>query len=158
MIHWFFRLDTWYDIIMNRDVLGRFTKGSYQRKGENNPNWKGDYISKAGIHAWLVREYGKPKKCENCKSTKAKRYDWANIGGVYKRDRQFFMRLCRSCHVKMDKNYNKKDEPIYKQYEPKNIEIICKTCKKQTIVRSNNRQFCSKSCWYNRNKFNTQVF
>lgn len=97
-----------------RDENGRFVKGYKQGLGEDNPNWKGDDVGLSPIHTWLNRHYGKPRFCERCHTTTAKMYDWANISGEYKRDRSDFLRLCRSCHVKMDKNWIKKPERIYK--------------------------------------------
>jgi len=138
-----------------RDNNGRFAKKRKQGEGEKNPNWKGDDVSIYGLHAWLVRKYGKPQKCEVCGTTTAKRFDWACLNERYIRDRSCFIRLCRSCHVKMDKNFVKKNKAVYKKYEPVNIQISCKTCGKTIFVRSKNRQYCSKYCWYHRNE---QVF
>ena len=45
---------------------------------------------------------GKADYCSNNKNHKAKRYDWANISGKYKRDFSDYKPLCRSCHEKMD--------------------------------------------------------
>ena len=72
------------------------------KKDKHSPNWKGDKVRKAGLHNWVERHKGKPRKCEHCKTTKAKQYDWANISQEYKRELSDFMRLCRSCHAKYD--------------------------------------------------------
>jgi len=32
-----------------------------------------------------------------------KRYEWANVSGKYRREREDFVRLCKKCHCKMDK-------------------------------------------------------
>lgn len=69
---------------------------------EKNPNWKGQKAGYMAIHNWLRRYLGSPKRCENCGTTQAKRYDWANISGKYKRDFNDYVRLCVSCHLKMD--------------------------------------------------------
>ena len=70
--------------------------------GEDSNNWRGDNVGMSGLHNWVERKKGKPKKCEHCATTKAKQYDWANISQEYKRDLDDFMRLCRSCHAKYD--------------------------------------------------------
>lgn len=64
--------------------------------------WKGGNVGKGGLHNWVQKHKGKPRKCEHCHTTKAKQYDWANISQEYKRDVNDFKRLCRSCHAKFD--------------------------------------------------------
>ena len=54
------------------------------------------------IHTWMNYHFGKPMKCEHCKNTDKKRYDWANISGKYLRIKEDWYRLCRSCHIKYD--------------------------------------------------------
>lgn len=71
-------------------------------EGENSFAWKGDKITYAGIHSYIKLKFGKPLKCEECKTEKAKRYDWANVSGKYLRAREDWRRLCRKCHFKMD--------------------------------------------------------
>ena len=68
--------------------------------GENNPCWKGDDVGYHALHAWVQRELGTPKKCVRCGTTKAKRYEWANISREYKRNLSDWERLCVSCHRK----------------------------------------------------------
>ena len=76
--------------------------------GENSKNWKGDTLSKGGIHSWMKRTYGSPRKCDECGITNAKRFDWASIDHTYLRNRSKWRRLCRSCHRKYDyRNKNK---------------------------------------------------
>jgi hypothetical protein len=55
------------------------------------------------IHKWMRDNYGKASKCEHCNTTTSKRYDWALIANCeYAKDRDVFIELCRSCHVKYD--------------------------------------------------------
>lgn len=58
------------------------------------------------LHVLVAKRFGKPKKCEDCKTTEAKRYDWANTGNNYGYPyivlREDWIRLCRSCHQKRD--------------------------------------------------------
>lgn len=58
------------------------------------------------LHVKVAKAFGKPKLCEDCKTTTAKRYDWANTGDNYGYPyvvlRENWRRLCRSCHQKLD--------------------------------------------------------
>ena|SRR3990167_9223635 len=72
-------------------------------RGENNRHWKGDKVKYRSLHSWIERQLGKPRKCEFCEITIAKRYEWANISGEYKRDISDFMRLCVKCHSAYDR-------------------------------------------------------
>ena len=88
-------------------------------KGEKAPNWKGKAAGKAAIHDWLNALYGKPRFCEGCGDESRmgdKRYDWANISGQYKRDRDDFLRLCKSCHRRFDLTPKKKEHAIKNLY------------------------------------------
>lgn len=76
-------------------------------QNENHPGWKGDKVGYAGIHRWVERKLGKPKKCDDCGTNKRKMYHWANVSGEYKRDLKDWLRLCVSCHHKLDKNRRK---------------------------------------------------
>lgn len=50
------------------------------------------------IHRRVEKVLGRPKICENCGTTKKKKYDWSNISGLYKDDVNDYIRLCISCH------------------------------------------------------------
>lgn len=85
----------------------RCTKISYnkgkkfpERSGEKHPGWKGDKAGYLAIHAWVQRRLGKPNKCVECGTATAKKFEWANISGKYKRNVKDFRRLCTSCHRK----------------------------------------------------------
>lgn len=58
------------------------------------------------LHVLVAKAFGKPRLCEDCGTTEAKRYDWANLGGNYGYPyvvcREDWKRLCRSCHQKLD--------------------------------------------------------
>jgi len=71
-------------------------------KDEKNPAWKGDDVGYHGIHRWVIRKLGTPKKCAHCNSVSKKKYEWANKNHEYKRNLQDWMRLCTSCHRKHD--------------------------------------------------------
>lgn len=72
------------------------------QKGKGHPLWK-ENVGYWGIHKWIVRNYGRANKCENCGTLSAKCYDWSNISLMYKRDIADWWQLCRSCHIGFDK-------------------------------------------------------
>lgn len=63
---------------------------------------KGDDVGYEGLHAWVRKERGTPEICEHCGTIEAKKYEWANKSGEYKRDLDDWIRLCTSCHHKYD--------------------------------------------------------
>jgi len=77
--------------------------------GEEHHLWKGENGSKATKHAWVKSRLGKPNKCEHCGTTSAKKFEWANKSGQYKRDLTDWLRLCTRCHVFYDKKDNLKE-------------------------------------------------
>ena len=70
--------------------------------GEKSRRWKGESAGYAAKHMWITKHYGRASKCSLDSSHKAKRYEWANISGEYKRDMSDYIELCPSCHRKMD--------------------------------------------------------
>lgn len=83
-------------------------------KNDKAPNWRGDKVKKHGIHNWLEVNFGKPKICDNanCKG-KCKTYDWClKRGKDYERNRNYFLRMCRSCHRSYDLTPIKKSQAI----------------------------------------------
>ena len=92
---------------MSKSHKGYHPKSEF-KKG-HQINFKGDNIQKGGIHDWLRNKFGKANKCENknCKNL-SKKYDWSLLKGKkYKRIRNNFWMLCRSCHNKYDGNWEK---------------------------------------------------
>ena len=77
-----------------------FKKGQFLN--ENHFLWKGDEAGYHAIHKWIIRKLGQPSLCEECGTTTAKRFEWANISGEYKRDFDDYKRLCKSCHALFD--------------------------------------------------------
>lgn len=77
-------------------LIGRF--GSKARR------WKGDKAGYVAKHMWIIKHYGNALFCENDKTHKAKRYEWSNISGKYKRARSDYRQLCPSCHRILDIN------------------------------------------------------
>lgn len=71
-------------------------------RGERNNKWKGDEVGYHGIHEWLSRYFGEPKKCEECGiDDPLKRYEWACIH-KHERKRENYIRLCKKCHNLLD--------------------------------------------------------
>lgn len=75
--------------------------------GSNNPCWKGDKAKVAAMHDWIKRKKGKPNLCEVCGTTKAKKFEWANIDHKYKRLLEDYIRMCTKCHLSFDRENNR---------------------------------------------------
>lgn len=80
-----------------------FQKGhapTYIKRGAEHCGWKGDGVGYWGIHKWIMRNFGNPSICENCKKDNltGRQIHWANISHKYKRDIKDWKRLCQSCH------------------------------------------------------------
>src|SRR3990167_1845893 len=70
-----------------------FSKGHVPAtKGKPSP-FKKDNPGYDALHEWVERWAGKPRKCDNCGTTEAKRFDWANKSGKYLRDLTDWIRL-----------------------------------------------------------------
>ena len=80
-----------------------FGKERNEIRDEKHWNWKGEDGIYSTHHQWVKRRLGKPSLCEHCGTTEAKRFEWANKSGQYKRDLSDWMRLCTSCHHKYDR-------------------------------------------------------
>ena len=80
-----------------------------KRTGEENHLWKGNDVGYRAIHEWVIREKGKPDKCEHCGlgSADNKRLVWANKSHHYLRDVNDWIRLCYLCHRKFDFPFEK---------------------------------------------------
>ena len=107
-------------------------------------NWKGEEASYLAKHDYIQYHYGKPSLCENCGTTTAKKYEWANISGEHKRDRTDYIRLCTSCHRKYD-NSKKPKKQFCKhghEYTPENTYIskitgyrFCRMCHRNQYIK-----------------------
>ncbi len=84
---------------------------------ELHSSWKGDKVGYKALHEWVYKQLGNPSKCQNCRITTAKRFEWANKSGRYLRNISDWLRLCTCCHRKHDKAL--KDELIQKAEELK---------------------------------------
>ena len=74
---------------------------------ETHPRWKGDDVGYIALHQWVRKHKGEPNECEMCKTKTAKKFEWANISGEYKRELNDWTRLCTKCHHEYDNIYTK---------------------------------------------------
>lgn len=89
----------------NKNTLGR--KQSPEEKEKRAKSmFKGDDICKRMKHTRIEKKYGTPSYCEICKKTDKKKYEWANTDHKYVLKREFWRRLCTSCHKKYDIRHN----------------------------------------------------
>ena len=90
-------------------IYERFKQAGYKsriakkrnQKGPNNDSWKGNKAGYKALHYRVIKERGTPKLCEECGTTTAKKYQWANMTKNYSNIMDY-KRLCISCHAKMD--------------------------------------------------------
>lgn len=88
--------------------------------GKNNPSWKGDKVSYAGLHHWIKKELGKPNECKICQTKQTKRYEWAMIEKKFTRNPSNWISLCGSCHRYLDGNGRIKGTQIDRLTQLKN--------------------------------------
>ena len=102
-----------------------FTKEWKQRIAEgsmgNQARYKGENVGYWGLHRWLDRTLGRPKKCQDCGNENKSRYYWANISGLYKRDTNDFKRLCGKCHKAFDKDKHTNQEIMMEKRLPEKL-------------------------------------
>lgn len=84
-----------------------FQKGHTLQLGEKHWSWKGDKAGKTALHDWVKHRLGIPSLCEHCKTTTAKKFEWANKSHEYKRELSDWIRLCTQCHRKYDNHAQK---------------------------------------------------
>lgn len=75
---------------------------SKSKMGEKHPLWKGDKAGYKSIHQWVVRMLGRADECAECNSTEY--VEWANKSHKYMRDLTDWIKLCKKCHKKYDRN------------------------------------------------------
>jgi NUMOD3 motif len=88
-------------------------KISEAKKGENNPQWKDEYVGYDALHVWVKRHKSKPKKCIICKKVKflelcnisneinvVERYETGDpvILATYNRNLKNWYYACVKCH------------------------------------------------------------
>jgi hypothetical protein len=90
---------------MKRNGIKSRVAAKRNQSGDKNSSWKGDDACYSAFHLRVQSARGKPACCEHCGTTVAENYDWANLTGNYQ-DVSDYIRLCRSCHWKMDGTIN----------------------------------------------------
>jgi hypothetical protein len=90
--------------IYSDETLLKMSKNKKIYRGEEHPSWNPN-PTYSGIHQWIGNVLGSPKECSKCNFTSdnSRQFHWANISGKYLRDVNDWVRLCVSCHFKMDK-------------------------------------------------------
>lgn len=95
----------------NKGLVGNTNSGSFKNghvgmSNHQHPLWKGESVSRKGLHNWLHRKLGKASMCEFCGKTKG-RFEWANKSHRYIRSLEDWFQLCYSCHDKYDNVHEK---------------------------------------------------
>lgn len=111
--------------------------------GDKSRRWKGENAGYVAKHMWIIKHFGKASKCEFNSNHKAKRYEWANVSGEYRRDKSDYIELCPSCHRIMDNRkghfckhgHEFTDENTY--IDPRGFRQ-CKKCRKDAVRRYKN--------------------
>jgi len=76
------------------------TRAKIGRFGPEHHGWKGENVSYSGLHAWARRTFTKTGRCEVCGEERLT--EWSNISGEYRREREDWREICRSCHRRLD--------------------------------------------------------
>ena len=77
-------------------------------RGEKSAHWKGDKVGYYWLHNYMLQQIPKPEVCPMCGQLPTlykdgkRRFDLANITGIYNRESENWKYLCRSCHIKFD--------------------------------------------------------
>lgn len=75
------------------------------KSGEQSHNWVGDKVSRRSMHSRVERELGKASEylCIDCESRPG--HDWSQEPNTDWLDVNSYSPRCRSCHVKLDRNW-----------------------------------------------------
>jgi len=92
-------------ILSRRDAVACVKHAYRNNEGRKNGMWKGDSAGYSALHIWISSVLGKPRRCSFCGTTKAKKFEWANLSHKYKRRVDDWVRLCTKCHIKYDKSF-----------------------------------------------------
>lgn len=83
-------------VMTNHDIPRR-AQAKRNQFGPANTAWKGDAAQYQALHLRVATVRGKPSRCDQCGTTTARRYEWANLTGNY-RDVNDYRRMCVPCH------------------------------------------------------------
>ena len=120
---------------MTAETRQRFREA---KLADKNPNWKADKVKYDALHQWVNSRLRsrKPQFCQKCQIGPA--LDLANVTGIYKRDLQNWMYLCRRCHMWLDGRLAARD-PTGKFVSPKRMKVyspLLSQYKKHLLLRS----------------------
>jgi hypothetical protein len=87
--------------LMRRHGIRSRAQAKRDQCGPANANWKGDGAAYSTFHRRVEDARGRPQACDQCGTTEATVYEWANLTGRYD-DPSDYRRMCRSCHRKYD--------------------------------------------------------
>ena len=106
----------------SKNTLNGFKKGHKTNLGKKRPNmewvkgknswiWKGDNVGYHALHVWIIKNFGQPDVCEFCdaKDLSGRQINWANKDHKYSRNREDWLRLCKSCHSAYDQTWLKRE-------------------------------------------------
>ena len=96
--------------LMRRHGLTARVAAKRDQRGAKNVMWRGDAARYAALHLRVATVRGSPSECFHCGTTDAPKFEWANLTGHYE-DVSDYVRLCSSCHHKMDGHVNNLPKP-----------------------------------------------
>lgn len=85
------------------NIKGEFKPN--QTRAEKNNKWVGDEVGYFQLHRWVNSNYEWGKICEHC-GEGDKRLELASRNYKYTREKGDWIKLCKKCHVKFDKENN----------------------------------------------------
>jgi hypothetical protein len=93
----------------SRGIVTPEAKAKMSKAKIGNTNGVREIIGQSGMHKRLDKARGKPRLCEHCGTTEAKRYEWAYTGpghdsgiGAWSMNLKDYIRLCHKCHKIFD--------------------------------------------------------
>lgn len=84
----------------NVDASRRWIREHRDEQAAHSRNWRSSHPGYHAVHKWLTRNYAKTGRCDDCGASG--RTEWANISGLYLRDRRDYQELCSRCHGAKD--------------------------------------------------------
>ena len=91
------------------------------KRGEDNPNWKGDKVGYTALHEFVAKRIQKPELCVRCNSRPVKDL---SCNGEYNRDLTNWEWLCRSCHLKKDGRDHKGEKNGSAKFTDEEVKAI----------------------------------